>query len=230
MTTEIMKRNTPFSYHCNACGRCCVNKRIQTNPYEVLRLARNLGMKTGEFARQYLDKEGPYLRVTAEGACIFLNNKGCGVHPDRPVACRTYPLGRWVSAEYEETYRELQPHPESEGVYGRDGTIGQFLTEQGVLPYLQAADRYQALFYRMFDALQQVLSTDSELSANAQTAMFTSNQAGMPAFMEWLDVDNTVAIYCNEHGLVLPDAIEAIVELHIQAIDQWLDRQSGGTP
>lgn len=228
MTTEIMNRNSLFSYHCNACGRCCVNKRIQTNPYEVLRLAHNLGMKTGEFARQYLDKEGPYLGVTEEGACVFLHNKGCGVHQDRPIACRTYPLGRWVSAEYEETYRELKPHPESEGVYGREGTVEQYLTEQGVLPYLQAADRYQALFYRMFDALQQVLPTDSDLPADAQTAMFTSNQDDMPAFMEWLDVDSAVERYCKEHGLVPPDSIEAIVDLHIQAINLWLDRQSGG--
>ena len=230
MTTELMNRNSRFSYHCNACGRCCVNKRIQTNPYEVLRLARNLGMKTGEFVQQYLEKEGPYLRVTAESACVFLDNKGCVVHQDRPIACRTYPLGRWVSAKYEETFRELIPHPESEGVYGRNGTIGQFLTEQGVLPYLEAADRYQALFYRMFDALQQVLSIDSELSGNAQTAMFTRNQADMPAFMEWLDVDGAVERYCSEHGLVPPEAIVARVDLHVQAIDQWLDRQSGGTP
>ncbi len=230
MMTEIMDRNTPFSYRCNACGRCCVNKRIQTNPYEVLRLARNLGLKTGEFCRQYLDKEGPYLRVTAEGSCIFLDNKGCSVHQDRPIACRTYPLGRRVSSKYEETFRELKPHPECEGVYGRDGTIGQFLTEQGVLPYLEAADRYQVLFYRMFDALQQVLPTESDLSDNAQTAMFKSDQSDMPAFMEWLDIDGAVKIYCAEHNLVPPDTIVGIVDLHVQAIGQWLDRQSGGTP
>jgi uncharacterized protein len=230
MKTEIMNRNSPFSYHCNACGRCCVNKRIQTNPYEVLRLAHNLGMKTGEFVRQYLDTEGPYLRVTAEGACIFLDNKGCGVHQDRPIACRTYPLGRWVSANFEETYRELKPHPECEGEYGRDGTIGQFLIEQEVLPYLEAADRYQALFYRMFDALQQILPIDSDLPGDAQTAMFTGGQADMPAFMEWLDIDGAVEKYCKEHKLVPPDAIVEIMDLHIQAIDQWLDSQSGGTP
>ncbi len=230
MNPEIMNRNSPFSYHCNACGRCCFNKRIQTNPYEVLRLARNLGMKTSDFARQYLVKEGPYLRVTAEGACIFLDNKGCSVHQDRPIVCRTWPLGRWVNAKYEETYRELKPHPESEGIYGRDGTVGQFLTEQGVLPYLEAANRYQSLFYRMFDALQQVLPTDSSLPGNVQSAMFKKNQEGTPAFLEWLDVDSTVEIYCAEHNLVLPDTIEETVDFHIQAIDQWLDSQSGGTP
>ncbi len=230
MITEIMNRNSPFSYRCNGCGRCCVNKRIQTNPYEVLRLARNLGMKTGEFVQQYLDKEGPYLRVTAEYTCIFLDNKSCGVHQDRPIACRTYPLGRWVSSNYEETYRELKSHPGCEGVYGLDGTVGQFLAEQGVLPYLEVADRYQALFYRMFDALQQVLPTDSDLPDNAQNAMFRSDQADMPAFMEWLDIDGAVKIYCAEHNLVPPDDIVRIVDLHVQAINQWLDSQPGGTP
>jgi len=225
-----MDRNSLFSYHCNACGRCCVNKRIQTNPYEVLRLARNLGIKTGEFARKHLEREGPYLRVTPESACIFLYNKGCSVHQDRPIACRTYPLGRWVSSKYEETYRQLEPHPESEGVYGQDGTIGQFLLEQEVLPYLEAADLYQALFYRMFDALQQVLPLDSELPVKAQAALFKSNQADAPGFMEWLDVDASVEVYCKEHGIAPPDTTMAIVDVHIQAIDQWLNKQPGGTP
>ncbi len=215
-----MTRDSSFSYRCKACSRCCVNKRIQTNPYEVLRLARNLGLTTGEFARRYLEKQGPYLRVTAEGVCIFLENQTCAVYADRPLACRTYPLGRWVSEEMEETFRELKPHPESEGVYGRDGTVGQYLVQQGARPYLEAADRYQALFYRLFDALQRVLPIDPELPGKAKAAMIVRED--MPASMKWLDVDGVVERYCTEHGLALPHEITAVVNLHIQAIDQGL--------
>ena len=225
MTMETLNRNSFFSYHCNACGRCCFNKRIQINPYEALRLARNLGISTGEFANLYLEREGPYLSVTADGACVFLNGNGCGVHADRPLACRTYPLGRWVSADAEETFRELKPHPQTEGGYGQDGTVGFFLAQQGALPFMDTADRYQALFYRLFDTLHLVLPTDPTLADETQIAMFACDEGGMPAFMKWLDVDDAVELYCKEHRMVVPPEIAGIVSLHIQSIDQWFNMQ-----
>jgi len=80
-----MTRDSLFSYQCQACcGRCCYNKRITVNPYEVLRLATNKGVSTDEFIRFYLEKEGPYLNVTAEGNCVFHSGKECGVHADSP--------------------------------------------------------------------------------------------------------------------------------------------------
>ena len=38
---EAGTRGASFSYTCNRCNRCCRDKRIQVNPYEVLRLSRN---------------------------------------------------------------------------------------------------------------------------------------------------------------------------------------------
>ncbi|MEN8190438.1 MAG: YkgJ family cysteine cluster protein, partial [Thermodesulfobacteriota bacterium] len=161
---EVMKRDSVFSYRCMACGRCCVNKQIAVNPYEVLRLARSKGVSTGEFISCFLAKDGPYLRVTTDGDCVFYSSKKCSVHADRPLPCRTYPLGRWVSADGEETFRELQPHPQCKGVYGEEGTVMDFLKQQEAQPYLENADRYQGLFYRLFDALQEELSLHSELA------------------------------------------------------------------
>jgi len=230
MNTEILNRGSSFSYRCNACGRCCFNKRIQTNPYEVLRLARNLGISTGEFTLHYLEKEGPYLGIVETGACVFLSEKGCDVHADRPLACRTYPIGRWVSGGGEETFRELKPHPQTEGVYGRDTTVEHFLKQQGVQSYVEAADRYLALFDRLFDALQLVLPSDPALTHDAQTAMFTRDESDIPAFMEWLDVDRAVERYCTEHGLAVPYENREIINLHILAIDQELDKLTGNQP
>ena len=219
----VMERENPFSYHCQACGRCCYNKRIAVNPYEVLRLATNKGVSTNKFIRSYLEKEGPYLRVTTEGDCIFHSGKECGVHADRPFACRTYPLGRYVSGNEEETFRVLQPHPQCKGVRGEGGTVMSFLKQQGALLYLENADRYQALFNRLFDALQEELPGHPELVDTTETAMFTCNDEDIPAFMEWLDVERTVERYCKEQELVVPSGISKIVNLHIQAIDQWLN-------
>jgi len=225
---ETMNLNSNFSYRCIACGRCCSNKRVQTNPYEVLRLARNLGVSTGEFVRRFLEKQGPYLQVTSSGTCIFRDGETCGVHADRPLACRTYPLGRWVSAEAEETFRELEPHPHCEGIYSKDGTVEQFLMQQGAQPYMEAADKYQALFYRLFDAVQQMLPTNPRLADETQAAIFTSDVDNMHAFMELLDVDAAVSTYCKELRRDLPTERKEIVNLHIMAIDQRLAISTGG--
>jgi hypothetical protein len=34
-----MRRDSPFSYACHACNRCCRNKAIRVTPYEILRPA-----------------------------------------------------------------------------------------------------------------------------------------------------------------------------------------------
>ena len=38
---DAMEPDTRFSYRCTRCNSCCVDKRIQVNPYEIARLARN---------------------------------------------------------------------------------------------------------------------------------------------------------------------------------------------
>ena len=62
---------------------------------------------------------------------LFLGPQGCTVHPDRPLACRLYPLARWTSPEGEESFGHLEPHPQTAGLYGTSGTVDNFLTSQG---------------------------------------------------------------------------------------------------
>ncbi len=106
----------------------------------------------------------------------------------------------------------------------------RFLEHQGALPYIAAADRYQALFYRLFDILQRLLQTESDLSRQAEKAMFANNAADKPAFEEWLDVDAAVGRYCTRHDIAYPRDITEILNLHIQSIDQWIDSSTGGAP
>ena len=122
------ERASPFAYVCRACNRCCYLKAIQVGPYEVLRLARNRSISTTEFLSTYTEAGGTFLRVRPDGACVFLTEKGCGVHPDRPLVCRLYPLGRLVDAEGRERFADLPPHPETAGLYGGVGTVEDLLT------------------------------------------------------------------------------------------------------
>ncbi len=226
----ILNRSSAFSYHCHACGRCCHDKRIQTNPYELLRLSRNRGLPTGDFIPRYLETAGPYLRKRESGACIFLEDRHCGVHQDRPLACRTYPLGRWVSGEWIETFRELKAHPQSEGAYGRSGTVAQFLVEQGAMPFIDAADRYQALFYRMLEALRQAFSTDATLADDARAAIKADQKQNANCLVEWLDVDRAVDLYCKCKELSVSKDMDEIMTLHILSIDEWLKKIGGNEP
>lgn len=222
------RRDDAFSYQCRACGRCCHHKRIPLGPYDILRLARHLGLKTGEFLRRHVERDGPWLSATPDGACMFLDAGRCAVHADRPLACRVYPLGRWVTASGEETFRELRPHPQTEGRYGRDGTVAQYLERQGVAPYVAAADRLQALFYRLLDALQGVLPRRPELRAAAEAALLIpADSDGPPGFMEWLDADGVVARYCVDMGRAVPETVEAVLQAYIEAIDTWLKTTGG---
>jgi hypothetical protein len=133
-----------------------------------------------------------------------------------------------VNGDREETFRELEPHPHTEGVYGEKGTIADFLEQQGANVYMDVADQYLVLYDRLFDAMQTVLSKDPALVDDTQTAMHARDESDMPAFMEWLDIDSAVDRFCKKNDLSIPNEIGEIVSLHIHAIHQELQQLAGG--
>lgn len=213
----VSGRKTAYSYRCNACNRCCHDKLIQVNPYEAARLAHHLGVPTGEFIRDSLE-DNVYLKRRQNGACIFLAESGCGVHPHRPMVCRIYPLGRHISASGEETFSHLDPHPQTAGVYGEAGVAEDYLEQQGAPPYMAAADRYLDLFHRLHAALQAFVASE----AGAAAAATEASQGAKSSIPEWLDVDRVVANYCDAHRLPVPKGVDGKIELHIAAIEAWL--------
>jgi Fe-S-cluster containining protein len=123
----LLRPDSPFSYVCGQC-RCCVDKLIKLNPYEVARLAANPGISTTEFIRTCTMAKGAVLKMNRRGECLFRTSKGCSVHPDRPLVCRLYPLGRHAPASSGEEVFSLL----SEGRVGRDGTVADYLRTQEV--------------------------------------------------------------------------------------------------
>ncbi len=211
------QRDTAYSYNCNNCKRCCHDKLIQVNPYEVARLAAHLQVSTGAFARDCLD-DNVYLKRKANGACMFLTAEGCGVHPNRPMVCRIYPLGRHVAGDGSESFSHLEPHPQTAGEYGLSKTVQDYLEQQGAPPYMAAADRYLALFHQLHAALLTSMAQQPQLVQDiGQVA--SDAKADMPA---WLDVDSVVTLQCATQGLPVPDTVEARMDLHIAAIEAWL--------
>src|SRR5262249_31510445 len=116
---------------------------IQVNPYEVARLALARGQSTSEFRAAWTeDGRGTVLRQNEDGTCVFLGPQGCQVHPDRPLVCRLYPLGRQVGSDGSEFFTKLKGHPLSAGEFTDRGTIADYLAAQGAQPFMDAADAY----------------------------------------------------------------------------------------
>lgn len=149
---QVVNRAAPFSYDCNACGKCCRDKVITLAPYDVLRIARAAGVSTRQAIARFTLRRGSILKFGAGGACAMLDGVRCRIHEGRPLACRLYPLGleREHAADGRgERFVRLEPALGSLGVYGAEGTIGDFLEAQDVAEYLDANDRYRRLIPRL---------------------------------------------------------------------------------
>ena len=145
-----------FQFRCHkdiACfNACCRNIDITLTPYDILRLKRRLELSSGEFVARYtapfaMDPHSmPGLKLATKPnttACIFLENDGCGVYDDRPIACRYYALGamgvrKKDSPEVEDIYFVVR----EEHCLGHNEpqrqTVAQYREEQGCEEYDEA--------------------------------------------------------------------------------------------
>jgi uncharacterized protein len=217
---QATPRREAFDYACRRCLKCCDHKRIQLNPYEIARLARNRGLTTTEFRAAWTeDGAGVALRQTETGACVFLGSEGCTVHPDRPLVCRLYPLGRHVSADGSEAFSRIEPHPQSRGVFMDTGTIAGFLEAQGAGAFMQAADAY---FFWLCDAHEHL----SEVG-DADAAGACEENAEMAG--DLLDMDAVLARHCAAAEIAEPTDIEARTQLHLTILYQQLGNDQRST-
>lgn len=219
---DFPARTEAFGYICNRCLRCCHHKHIQVNPYELARIARNRGVTTRECRQRWtLDEQGTVLKQTDAGACVFLGDEGCTIHPDRPLVCRLYPLGRHVSPDGSESYSHLEPHPQTAGEYTGKGTIADFLAAQDAAPYMDAADDY---FFWLCRA-QQIAGGAAPPDPEAPT------ENGIALAQQCLDMDMAIDEHCERHGTHAPQEMEARRRLHLQILDNLLARwAAGGEP
>jgi Fe-S-cluster containining protein len=192
-------------------------------PYEALRLSRRLGISTTEFLSRHTEAGGTVLQTREEDrSCVFLGPRGCTVHPDRPLACRLYPLARWIAPDGDESFGHLEPHPQTAGIYGTNGTVESFLAAQGLSPYFEMADRYGVVYDRMVAVLERFDPSEDIDRRTERRAEIDELDAGTLA-TAWFDVDTTVSAYCRERSLPAPTEVNALVDLHLKAMDTWLD-------
>src|SRR5215216_2746671 len=177
-----------FGYICRRCSRCCHHKDIQVNPYEIARLARQRGQTTTEFRAAWTrEGSGAMLKQTEAGACVFLGENGCTVHPDRPLVCRLYPLGRHLLSDGTEWFSHIEPHPQSAGERTKRGTIAEYIDKQEAAPFLIAADAYFSWLCAASDCLggERVATGSEPAPEDAQSAS------------DLMDLDAAVADHCR---------------------------------
>lgn len=81
-------------------GTCCRTTAVKVDPWDVVRLARGLGITTGEILRKCAvlqlnpNTKLPVAFLSIVAPCPFLRGDGrCQVYPHRPKVCRAYPIG-----------------------------------------------------------------------------------------------------------------------------------------
>jgi len=77
-------RESPFSFTCRACSRCCRGKVILVGPHEILGMSRALGIDTTELLSRYTNQGGTALRTTEDGRCVFVLDR-LGFSSARPI-------------------------------------------------------------------------------------------------------------------------------------------------
>ncbi len=217
-----LNRASPFGFSCRRCIGCCRFKRIQLNPYEIARMARELGLSTTGFISEYTGNGGTVLQTREDGTCVFLHSAGCQIHPARPLVCRLYPLGRYVDYLGVETFAQAELEEGCRGDLHESGTIDRYLEEQGAFPFMHAADLYLNLLWHLLDILkdQGTESSESEKILKKVRAVANGCDEGNELF--WVDMDQAVAEYCRQTGITVPDDIEKRMAMHIEAVRKWV--------
>ena len=106
---HALKPGQTFRFHCTQCGDCCRNREdILLTPYDLFRIAGQLGVTPGEVVKTYCEvylgssSHFPVVRLLPVGedkACPFLKENHCSIHSSKPTVCALFPLGRAMQYE-----------------------------------------------------------------------------------------------------------------------------------
>lgn len=164
---QPIEKKERFNFRCHpgvACfTECCRQLDLLLTPYDCLRLKNHLDMHSGAFLEKYVIIEWDeraifpqcYLTMVDDGraSCVFVDEKGCQVYPDRPAACRAYPVGRGASRGADGTLQEqfvLIKEPHCKGFAEPE--------QQTALEYFD--DQELEAYNRFNDALMELLHHD----------------------------------------------------------------------
>jgi len=143
---------------------CCADLNLVLTPYDVLRLRLGIGLSSEQLLEthtklgEFPDTGFPALHLKMDGSplklCPFVSPAGCTLYPDRPAACRTYPIGRATrlcregelskNGLVEQYFLVQETH--CLGFQESDSwTVEEWAADQELATYNLASDRYTLL-------------------------------------------------------------------------------------
>jgi hypothetical protein len=180
-----LKKGQRFSFACHpgvpCFNACCSDLNLMLTPYDVLRLRTALGLSSQEFIQDYTvftmaaDTGFPLFRLRmcddSRKSCPFVRPEGCSIYPDRPGACRTYPLGRATRIGDDGSISErffIVREPHCKGFKEEQNWVsGEWLSDQGLVTYNENNDRYMKLLARQKDKAEPIQAGQSNMVALA---------------------------------------------------------------
>lgn len=203
-----------------------------------MRLASAKKMSLQEFRNKHTRASGTVLlfnglpNQTGKLSCsLYEDGKGCSVHPDRPLACRLFPLGRQIqngTTQYMYEGREFPCLRECPEVLDLPKlTVEEYLLGQETTVFEQAQDTYLEIMQNLADiSFELLLDTGLSESGDTQTLVswrrlgvmdITALSKQIPA--EWLDLlmipdlgkksDDLVG-FLEAHNQLLNDKIQEL--------------------
>jgi Fe-S-cluster containining protein len=191
---RILGPQDRFQFGCHpgvACfTRCCRDADMYLYPYDVIRMKRHLGLSSEVFLETHAViaiRDNPHfphvmlkMSDAADRACPFLAADGCRVYPDRPYACRAYPLERAVSRDprggVRMAYYGIARHAHCLGhAEPQAWTVSEWAADQGLAAFEAHNDRW--------------VDVDSLLRTNPWGAQGLQSPALSMAFMACYNVD-----------------------------------------
>ena len=207
--------------------RCCRDITIFLTPYDILRMKNALDLSSGEFLSTYTvtmigDTGLPVvvlkMREDDRKSCPFLTINGCALYPDRPWACRIYPLqpeSTTLTEKAGKSYYSLMDVPFCRGLGSdRNVSLSDWIEEQGIPVYHE------------MEALFKTIVTHERLTREK----ITNKKIQEMVFMACYDLDRFRRFVLESTFLerfdIGPEAVEQIkrddVSLYRFAL-QWLE-------
>jgi Fe-S-cluster containining protein len=160
-----LEDSSEFNFGCHpgvpCFNECCADVNIFLTPYDILRLKHNLGISSEEFLAKYtiipFDVNICYpvvvlkMQDNERKSCHFVAEKGCTVYPDRPWACRMYPVGLASPASggkgpLQQEFYFLLKEPTCKGFNeSQRQTLSGWLQGQGIHEYNEIGELWKEL-------------------------------------------------------------------------------------
>lgn len=206
MTSTQLSLDDTLPLTCTRAGTCCHGNRVFLNPWELACLAHGKQLSTAAFRDQFCGDGGIVLRFDGpanhkgKSACrLYLENEGCSVHVQRPLACRLFPLGRQIQQEtvqyihQGDTFPCLNECPDVAQLPHL--SVREYLSGQQTALFETAQDEYLELMQNIADiAFTLLLDTGLAESGDTKTlAVWRKIGNEQPAALvqrigeEWID-------------------------------------------